>query len=289
MRLQLDERKRRQNLKDHGLDFVEVRRVARRVDTDMLEWFNSQRGAQDWRGGLVTVRSLAYRRSEPKHHAIGLVDQRENGFITLTPVGAKSLTFRVTTVSPAVSAVAAIDRSAPSWPIRADSTPHRRAAPGETGRILSAYSRMRLSSHVANLRENSALTFQCFSIPRSIPPRVTTLRYGLSPRCLEIQRCTPASGLLFPHRRRLPCREETSEVNIAKDDSSAFRPGPLVLRHGQEMCDESGGSGTSTFPKSAIAFLRKNDHRLAASARHMLWFALQRRLDDLAELGFRVL
>ena len=50
-----------------------------------------------------------------------------NGFSTGTPVGSKCRTLRVTTVSPCSSAVAAISRSAPSWPRAPERRPHRRA------------------------------------------------------------------------------------------------------------------------------------------------------------------
>jgi hypothetical protein len=63
----------------------------------------------------------------------------------------------------------------------------------------------------------------------------------------------------------------------------------LVFWNGKEVRDESRGAGLSTFAKRAIICLRQNDHRLASSPGNVLRFSLQSRVNDLAELGFRIL
>src|SRR6516162_63018 len=60
------------------------------------------------------------------------------GFRTGTPVGSKSDTFRVTTVRPCSSAVAAIARSSCLLPNCAASRPHRRATPTVRGKMRSS-------------------------------------------------------------------------------------------------------------------------------------------------------
>ena len=74
-----------------------------------------------------------------------LVAAVADGSRTGTPAGSKCRTLRVTTVRPCSSAVAAMSRSALSWPRRPDRRPHRRAAGKSTARIRSPYSPSKLS------------------------------------------------------------------------------------------------------------------------------------------------
>ena len=71
----------------------------------------------------------------------------QEGRSTRTPVGSKSDTFSVTIVAPLDSAVAAIRRSAPSWPRRAESRPQMRASADPKGRMRSAKMLVVRSSH----------------------------------------------------------------------------------------------------------------------------------------------
>lgn len=109
-----------------------------------------------------------------------------NGLRTCTPVGAKCLTFRVTTVKPWLSAVAAINRSAPSFPSFAESLPQSLAEFADTGKTRSAYRLRRISSHCSNSAANATLDLRAPSIPRSISPTPTTLMNKLSAFCALI-------------------------------------------------------------------------------------------------------
>ena len=74
---------------------------------------------------------------DPRPHRYAPVPSSK-GLRRGTPAGSKWLRFRVTTVSPCSSAVAAISRSMPAWPISPASRPQRRAIAGMTGRMRSA-------------------------------------------------------------------------------------------------------------------------------------------------------
>ena len=55
------------------------------------------------------------------------------------------------------------------------------------------------------------------------------------------------------------------------------------------MGDEARCAGARTFPQRAIAFLRHHDYSITAAPSYMLWFTVQRCLDNLTELRFCVL
>ena len=123
------------------------------------------------------------------------------GFRTGTPVGSKWRTLRVTTVKPCSSAVAAMSRSALSWPRVADNRPHRRAVAVSTDRILSLYQASTRSSQRANSRAKDGSRCCCCVMPRSISPTVTTQMYMSDVRCASTQRT--ASGIpVTPSERR---------------------------------------------------------------------------------------
>ena len=120
------------------------------------------------------------------------------GTTTRTPVGAKSRGLRVATTSRCTSAVAAISRSAPVCPSRADSRTRTRASAASKGTILSANVASVSASQPRSAVANPGSFSFCISIPRSISPSVTTLRNSTESVCSRSQCSTfgARSGLL---------------------------------------------------------------------------------------------
>ena len=107
----------------------------------------------------------------------------QNGSITRAPIGAKSAPFPVATDAFRAKAWAAIIRSAPGCPSPADSPPQISASSTVKSSTRSAKTETVRSSQRRRSWANSVFLGSCWRIPRSISPRVITLRNS-SPSCL---------------------------------------------------------------------------------------------------------
>ena len=87
----------------------------------------------------LACRRLSTIRRSRRSSAVGGVPASPNGSNTSTPAGSKCLVFRLTTVRPCSSAVAAMIRSADSCPRSPDRRPRRRAVGTSTLSTRSPY------------------------------------------------------------------------------------------------------------------------------------------------------
>ena len=161
-----------------------------------------------------------------------------------TPIGSKCRTFRVTTVRPCSSAVAAMSRSAPSFPRVADNCPHLRAVAVSTESIRSLYQASTRSSHRASSWAKDGLRCCCCATPRSISPTVTTLMYMSDDRCASTQRTAPGcrSRLRSADRTSVSRRNITNRVAEQKWTVAGIPDHPAEFPEAVHLRSERGTS-----------------------------------------------
>ena len=155
------------------------------------------------------------------------VEAAAEGSRTGTPAGSKWRTLRVTTVRPCSSAVAAMSRSPLSWPRRPDRRPHRRAADKSTARMRSPYRASNRSNQALSSCACAGSRLSCRTMPRSISPTDTTLRWRSALRCRLTHRAISGWRLRF----RSADRTSVSIRNISLPPAAGPRQAVRTPRH----------------------------------------------------------
>lgn len=185
----------------------------------------------------------------------------------LTPVGAKTLTLPVTTVTPCRSAQAPIIRSARAWLILAESAPQIRASSALNGNNRSENSKTVRSSQPLRSRAKAGSRPSCWRIPRSILPMVITLRKDPARISHAVRPQPAAHGRGGTQRKSCWYPEHTSKGYVPRPD---LDPLNFPAGKGHQMICETFPRPDSASKQTVVFFRRQNHQSRPPTPCHLL-------------------